>query len=143
MPIGVRLVAGLFLFGMVMSALTALLLLVPATALDSLWRINPRARIQLESLGWAGIALMAAVSVACGTTARLLWLGRAWGRRLALGLLTASLLGDVGAGLARRDFRSLIGLPIGGALVAYLLNPRVRRHFGSGLRPPGGSTAPG
>jgi hypothetical protein len=41
-----------------------------------------------------------------------------------------NLIGDAGNAAVRGDLRTLIGLPIGGALIAYLLSPRVRRQFG-------------
>ncbi|MGQ0703875.1 MAG: hypothetical protein ACT4PM_12150 [Gemmatimonadales bacterium] len=124
-----------------MSGAAGLLLLVPGTPLDRIWEINPRARTDLGSLGWAGIALMAAVSMACGIAARLLWLGRAWGRRLAITLLAANLLGDVAASLVRRDPWPLIGVPIGGALLAYLSSAPVRRYFAPGAPPASGESA--
>ena len=52
-----------------------------------------------------------------------------WGRRLALAILTANLVGDATNALLRDDLRTLIGLPIGGALIAYLMSARVRVGF--------------
>ena len=43
-----------------------------------------------------------------------------WGRRLAIGTLAANLIGDCVSALVRHDPRTLIGLPIGGAMIAYL-----------------------
>ncbi len=60
-----------------------------------------------------------------------LWRGRRWGYRLAVGVLSVNLIGDVTNALVRGDRRTLIGLPIGGAMLAYLLTRRTRRHFAS------------
>jgi hypothetical protein len=42
------------------------------------------------------------------------------------------LLGDALNALVRADWRTLIGLPIGGAMLAYLLSKRVRNRFSTG-----------
>jgi len=44
-----------------------------------------------------------------------------WGVSLALGILAVNLVGDLLNAFLRHDLRTLIGLPIGGAMIAYLL----------------------
>jgi hypothetical protein len=44
-----------------------------------------------------------------------------WGRRLAIGVLTVNLVGDSLNALLRHDLRTLIGLPVGGLMILYLL----------------------
>jgi hypothetical protein len=63
---------------------------------------------------------MGTVSLACGLAALGLWRRARWGYRLALAILTVNLLGDVGNALFRGDPRTLVGLPIGAGLIAYL-----------------------
>ena len=62
------------------------------------------------------------------------WTRRRWGHRLALTVLGINLMGDALNAALRGDARTLIGLPIGGAMIAYLLSHRVRQWFAS---PPG------
>ena len=40
-----------------------------------------------------------------------------------------NVIGDATTAFVRGDLRTLIGLPIGGALIAYLLSAGVRRQF--------------
>jgi Holliday junction resolvasome RuvABC DNA-binding subunit len=53
-----------------------------------------------------------------------MWRGSRWGMRLALAILSVNILGDLFNALMRHDLRTLIGLPIGGAMIAYLICSR-------------------
>jgi hypothetical protein len=127
-PWGLTALSGFFVFGAAMSGLTCFLLLFPGSALDPIWRLNPQARDAFQSMGVWAVVLMAAVCAACALAARGLWIRAPWGRRLAVGILTVNLMGDLGNALVRGDLRTLIGLPIAGALIAYLLSPRARGY---------------
>lgn len=118
-----------FAFGAVMSLLSATALLVPNSPLEPMWRLNRGARERLAALGSWAILFMAVISVACAGSAIGLWVRASWGRRLAIAVLIVNLVGDLMGALLRHDPRTLIGLPIGGALIAYLLSARVRHHF--------------
>jgi hypothetical protein len=113
-------------------------LLFPGTAADALWRFNPEGATGLARLGAGGIALMATVSVACGAAARGLWIRAHWGRRLAIGLLLVNLAADLASAVARGDPRTLIGLPIAGGLIAWLMRPRVQALFSRSGSPASG-----
>lgn len=126
---GVLALGVFFAFGAVMSLLSAIALLVPGSPLEPMWRLNPDARERLAALGAWAILLMAVVSMACAASAVGLLVRAGWGRRLALGVLMVNLVGDLLGALIRHDARLLIGLPIGGALIAYLLSARVRHLF--------------
>ena len=128
-PPGVLALGAFFAFGALMSLLSAISLLFPGGPLEPMWRLNPDAHRGLAALGAWAILLMAGVSMACAASAIGLWVRAAWGRRLALGVLTANLIGDLLGALIRHDARTLIGLPIGGGLIAYLLSARVRHLF--------------
>jgi hypothetical protein len=128
-PVGVKLLAGFFAFGAAMCSLTILLLIFPGTALEPLWRLNPEAQRSFGELGNWSLLLMATVGLACGFASFGLVRRRPWGRTLALFVLIANLLGDTANAFLRNDYRTLIGLPIGGAMVAYLFSERVRRVF--------------
>lgn len=113
--------AGFFTFGACMSALTIFLLLSPGTALDWLWRLNPEAHSGFQILGVGSIFLMTLVGAACTATAIGLWRGVRWGVYLAITVLSVNIVGDLLNAVMRGDYRSLIGLPIGGAMIFYLL----------------------
>jgi len=100
------------------------LLIFPGSAFDSLWRLNPDAQAAFQSLGVMSIFLMALVGTACGAAAVGLAKNRGWGRNLALIILAVNLVGDSINVFARHDLRTLIGIPIGGALIFYLLKVR-------------------
>jgi hypothetical protein len=118
-----------FFFGAVMSGSAALLLGFPGSKLDAIWQLNPAAGDELSNMGAWAIALMGAVCFACAFAAAGVWRGARWGHRLAIGILVVNLLGDAASAIIRSDPRTLIGLPIGGAMIAYLLSRRVRNFF--------------
>jgi hypothetical protein len=118
--LGVRLLAIFFGFGTVMCALTVVLLLFPGTALDAAWRLNPEAQRSFQSLGTLSILLMAVVGISCGAAAIGLFRGAWWGRVVGLVILLANLVGDAANAILRHDYRALIGIPIGGVMIAYL-----------------------
>ena len=119
-----------FAFGTIAAGLSAAALLFPQSPLDRLWRLNPEARIGLESMSPWGIVLMAVVSAACALCAYGVWTRAVWGRQAAILLVAVNLIGDTANAIVRGDVRTLIGLPIGGALIAYLHSRRVRAEFG-------------
>jgi hypothetical protein len=95
-----------------------------------MWRLKPDAQTDFASLGTWAILLMVVVAAACAGAAVGLWTRQRWGHRLALGVLSVNLLGDTLNPLVRGNWRTLIGLPIGGAMLAYLLSSRIREWFG-------------
>lgn len=125
-PLGIKLLAAFFAFGAVMCALTSVMLLFPGGTLDSLWRLNPDAQVAFQKIGKLSILLMLIVGVGCASAAIGLARRARWAIPLALVILAVNLVGDTLNAFVRHDLRTLIGLPIGGAMVAYLL--RVRRR---------------
>jgi hypothetical protein len=121
LPIGIIGLVGLFTLGACASGASSLALLLPESALKHIWRINPEAQRALVSLGPAAVALMLAVSVTCALAALGLVRRKWWGHRLAVGILVVNLVGDAANAVLRSDLRTLIGLPIGAALIVYLL----------------------
>src|SRR5262245_50023830 len=107
-----------------MSGTTALMLATPGGPLEPVWGLRPAAREELTPLGGWGVLLMATVSLACIGAAIGLWTGRRAGYRLAVGLILTNLIGDLINALVRQDPRTLIGVPIAGAPVWYLLRRR-------------------
>jgi hypothetical protein len=121
--------AAFFVFGAFMSALACVALLLPGGVLEPMWQLNPESHQALVSLGTAGIWLMAVVSAACAASAAGLRSLSLWGHRLALFVLAVNLAGDVANAIFRHDLRTLIGVPIGGLLIAYLLQPHIVACF--------------
>lgn len=124
-PPGVTLLALFFVFAMLMASLAAFMLRFPGSFLDSLWRVNPRAHEGFTVLGLWAVLLMLVVASACATAAFGLWRCACWGYIAALVILSVNLLSDTMSVLIGHDWRTLIGLPIGGAMIVYLLS---RRH---------------
>lgn len=105
------------------------MLLVPGPWADPIWRLKPSAQGDFRVLGMAGPLLMLFVSGACAGAAVGLWRAERWGYWLAVGILATNLLGDVANGVLRHDWRTLIGVPIGGAILLYLARSDIRNRF--------------
>ena len=123
-PAGVTALGFFFVFGAVMSGLAAVMLLFPGSMLEPLWRLNPRAREGFTAMGWWAVLLMGVVCGACCTTAVGLWRCKRWGYWTALAILTINLAGDAANAVVGHDWRTLIGLPVGGAMIVYLVVKR-------------------
>lgn len=112
--------AAFFAFGAIMCTLTIALLLFPGTRLDGLWSLNPDAHQAFLSLGHPALFLMLGVGTGCAGAATGLWRGCRWGVQLALIILSVNIVGDLFNAFERDDYRALIGLPVGGAMIFYL-----------------------
>jgi hypothetical protein len=123
-PPGITALCCFFLFGAVVSGLAAVMLLFSGSVLEPLWRLNPSAREGFAAMGLWAVLLMAVVCVACGAAALGLRRCKRWGYWTALGILTVNLVGDTTNAVITHDWRTLIGLPIGGAMIMYLLTKR-------------------
>ncbi len=123
-PLSITAVSAFFVFSALMSGLSAVMLQFPGTLFDPLWRLNPRAHEGFAAMGPVAVLLMAAVCLACAVASLGLWTCKRWGFWTALFILSVNLAGDVTNSLLRHDWRTLIGLPIGGLMIAYLLRQR-------------------
>lgn len=128
-PLGISLLVGFFSFGALMCALTICLLLFPGTSLDAAWRLNPAAQTSFATIGRWAVIIMLIVGSACAVAAFGLAKCAEWGRRVALTILCVNMLGDCGNAIVRADWRTLIGLPIAGLMIFYLMSAPVRRYF--------------
>jgi hypothetical protein len=125
-PIGIILLVIFFAAGSLICIVVVLSLAFPGGVLEPIWRLRPDARAEFQELGVWSIALMAAVGAACGLAAFGLARRAEWGRRLAISVLTVNLVGDTFNAVFRHDLRTLIGLPIGGLMIWYLMRQRER-----------------
>ena len=128
-PVGLTILAAFFAFGSLMALLASLGLLLPGGVLEPMWRLNPQAQVSLTALHSWGVVLMLTVGIACALAAIGLWTRAMWGHHLAVGILAVNLVGDGLNVIVRGDLRALIGLPIGGAIIVYLLRSRLREQF--------------
>ena len=75
-------------------------------------------------MGAVAVFLMAAVCVACAAAAVGLWRCARWGYWLAIIILIINLIGDIGNFVVAHDWRTLLGIPVAGTMIAYLICKR-------------------
>jgi len=118
-----------FFFGAIMASLAATTLLWRGTALDRLWALNPIAYKQLAPWG-SMVGVFFLLLGAALTAAGIGWFRRrVWGWRLAVVIIATQVLGDV-VNCVRGDFlRGGTGVIIAGALLMFLLQPKIKATF--------------
>ena len=128
-PCGVIALVLLFAIGTCASFISAVSLTFPGSFLEPIWNLNPSARAGFTRIGLWAIVLMAAVCIACIFTTIGLWLAQRWGYWLAIVMLVVNLCGDVINVITGTEPRAIIGIPIVGVILVYLLRKRTRDHF--------------
>ena len=126
---GITAMGGFLFFGSLMAALAGTTLVWPGTVLDRIWALNAPAYQRLAPLGRIiGIPFLflSVILLLAGIG----WFGRRlWGWRLAVAIIATQVAGDL-VNLFLGDFvRGGVGFVIAGALLFYLLRPRVRAGF--------------
>lgn len=112
-----------------MAGLAAITLLLPGTPLDELWVLNPIAYKRLAPLGRTVGILFLLLGAALATAGVGWFRRRLWGWRFAVVIIAIQVVGDV-VNCVRGDLlRGGIGVIIAGALLLFLLRPRVRAAF--------------
>jgi hypothetical protein len=119
------------MFGAAMSFTASLSLLRPNTFLESMWRLNPRAHLNLSSIGVWAVALLTTVSVFCAAAGIGLWRGARWGHRIAVGLIGVNLVADVTNVILGIEPRAIVGVPVAAAILSYLMSTKVQQFFSS------------
>ncbi len=127
--LGLYLLTAFFTAGAAAATVTAALIVWPGTRMDVIWHLNPDAQRAFQMMGSPALPLMVLVAFACAAAALGIYRRRLWGYTTACLLLVVNLLGDLGNAVLRQDLRTLIGLPIGGAILWYLSTTRVRNAF--------------
>jgi hypothetical protein len=121
---------GIFLFfGAVMAGLAAITLLWRGTPLDRLWVLNQMAYNRLVPMGRTVGILFLLLSVALAMAGIGWFRRRAWGWRLAVGIIATQVVGDL-VNCVRGDLlRGATGVIVAGALLLFLWRPKVRDSF--------------
>jgi hypothetical protein len=121
---------GVFLFfGAAMAWLAGISLVWRGTLLDRMWRLNPRAYVELT--GYATLAGIGFLLLGCALAAAGIgWFRRrAWGWWLAVAIIGTQVAGNVVNIAMGRAAEGAFGLVIAGALLLYVLRARVREVF--------------
>jgi hypothetical protein len=126
---GLTAMAVFLVFGATMATLAGITLLFPGSFLDPIWRLNPEAGEQLRQLG-RGIGIAFLGLGAAMAAAAIGWIKRRfWGWALAVIIITSQVLGDLFNALRGEFWKGALGVAIAGALLVYLLRPKVSRVF--------------
>src|SRR5262249_488738 len=104
-PTAIALLSLFFVLGTFASGLTVVMLLLPGSSLDLLWRLNPRAHQAFADMGPNAVFVMSMVCWSCAVAAVGLWRCRLWGFWTAICLLSINLLGDTINSFFVRDWR--------------------------------------
>ena len=117
------------LFGATMATLAGITLLFPGTILDPVWKLNPVASEQLHQLGpVVAVAFLALGAVLIVTAIG--WMKRRfWAWALAVVIIASQVVGDLGNAIRGQYLQGAVGVLIAGALLLYLLQPKVRTAF--------------
>ena len=121
---------GIFLFfGAVMASLAAITLLWRGTPLDRLWVLNPIAHNRLVPLGRTVGILFLLLGAALSTAGVGWFRRRLWGWRLGVVIIATQVVGDLVNCIRGDLLRGGTGVLIAGALLLFLLRPKIRDSF--------------
>jgi ABC-type branched-subunit amino acid transport system permease subunit len=128
-PSGFAAIGAFLFFGATMATLAAISLIWSDTSLDRMWSLNPTAYRQLSPLGRTVGMLFVLLGAALAAAGIGWFRRRLWGWRLAVVIIATQVVGDV-INCIRGDWlRGGIGVVIAGALLLFLLRPRVKNAF--------------
>jgi len=128
-PRGLTAMVVFLCFGSVMATLAGITLAWPGTMLDKIWVLNPDAYHRMEPFGRIlGVPFLllgaALVLAAIG------WMRRTyWGWVLTVIIIATQVAGDVTSLAMHEYIRGAVGVAVAGALLVWLLRPKVRAAF--------------
>jgi hypothetical protein len=129
LPLSMTAVGVFLVFGACMSGLAGTTLVWQGTTLDRMWALNPTAYRKLVPLSRTVGPLFLLLSVTMVVASVGWFKRRLWGWGLGVGIISMQVAGDA-INLVRGDYlRGGTGLTIAGALLFYLLRPKVRMRF--------------
>jgi len=129
LTMAMRAVGVFLIFGACMSGLAGTTLVWQGTTLDKVWDLNPTAYRKLAPLGRTVGPLFLILSATMFATSSGWFKRRFWGWGLAVGIISTQIAADA-VNLVLGDYlRGGTGLTIAGALLYYLLRPKVRNTF--------------
>ncbi|MEQ1352800.1 MAG: hypothetical protein ABLT11_02215 [Candidatus Acidiferrum sp.] len=131
-PTGIIAVGIFLFFGATMACLAGVTLTWPGTILDRIWRLNEPAYARLAPLGKTAGILFLLLSAALALAGAGWFKRRRWGWLLAVAIIATQVLGDLVNAFTGDVLRGAIGFIIAGALLIYLLQPKIRLHFETG-----------
>jgi hypothetical protein len=128
-PWGFAAVGAFFVFGSAMATYAGVTLLIPGTALDRLWILNPVGHARLASLANpAGISFL--VLSALLAAAAIGWFRRRrWGWFLGTTIIAINAAGDLANLIAGEHLKGAAGVVIAGLVLIYMTRPRLRSYF--------------
>ena len=125
----IKAVGVFLLFGALIAFLAGITLLLPHTSLDAIWKINPSAYEELQpfaTIAGIGFILFSPLLIIIGYGLLTL---KNWGYKLAIIILGANALGDIGNLLRGEVLKGLAGVIIVSLLLTYLLKKSIRSQF--------------
>ena len=112
-----------------MAGLAAITLLWQGTPLDRLWVLNQMAYNRLVPMGRTVGILFLLLSVALAMAGIGWFRRRPWGWRLAVVIIATQVVGDLVNCVRGDSLRGGTGVIIAGALLLFLLRPKIRDSF--------------
>jgi hypothetical protein len=119
----------LFAFGTIMSFLAAVSFLFPKSALNVLWRLNPRGHEGFQQIGTWSFPVLGVIAAACLICFIGLLKRKLWGYWWAFWMILINLVADVLNAMIAKEYRAFFGVPIAFAILWSLSRPGTRAYF--------------
>ena len=127
---GWRFIGVFLVFGSCMLVLAAILLMLPGARWTELvWSLRPGVHDRLADVGWPIVASFLALAVVFSYTAIAWFRKKISGWIIASLLIAANLAGDLIRLFLGHSFEGMLGITLGGSLLAYMMSPWIRRVF--------------